>query len=161
MVTWKYKTQARKDPFIYHVRQTQTKSINKFSFYFLESREEVGVVWMLPGRLVLHLTSRLTTLQLISLKLTLQWITVHLPPYLCFTSYCSCRTFWLTCLICYYCNLLISRVCSSFGNCWYLILALCSSFETCFCTFYMYFMEAWSHSPSWCIGSHNNFPLLI
>ena len=50
---------------------------NKVLINFLDSGEEVGVIWMLPRRVAPHLTSNLTFLQCTSLNFTLQWILVH------------------------------------------------------------------------------------
>ena len=58
--------------------QAEASKIHKDIFiFFLESREVVRVICMLPGRVAPHLTSRLTFLQCTSLNFTLQWIPVH------------------------------------------------------------------------------------
>ena len=58
--------------------EAEADQIHKETFIiFLESREEVGVIWTLSCGIMLYLTSSLTSLQCLSLNFTLQWIPVH------------------------------------------------------------------------------------
>ena len=55
------------------------KIYNEIIIHFLNSGEQVGVIWMLPSRVALHLTSSLTLVQCTSLNFTLQLVSMHHP----------------------------------------------------------------------------------
>ena len=86
------------------------------------------------------------------------------PTYLCYPSCSSYCTFWIS-LPNLYCTAICSSgtVCSGFANRWSLSLDLCCLPYT----FFLHLLKVLSvglitlHSLSWCIGSYNNFPLLI